>query len=348
MFFIVLFANLKSIDSKLLKTRAAIRDKKAPMTKNIYKPATKPTLYFIGVTTGKSSIMKLFPKWANHLQLGDCEIKGFDFKLHDDPEAYWECVDFIKNDPLSKGALVTTHKIDLLAACRDLFDILDPHAEHMGEISCISKQGDKLVGHAKDPITSGLAMENFIPENHWNKTGGEVFSMGAGGSTIAIASYLTSEKQNGNHPTKIHVSNRSQERLDTMRRVFAPLNLSVPIEYHLTPDPKDNDALVNALPSHSLVINATGLGKDAPGSPLTHAVEFPKKGIVWELNYRGDLIFLDQANAQKESKSLNINDGWVYFIHGWAQVMAEVFHIDIPTMGPGFDQLSQIAQRIRS
>ena len=29
-----------------------------------YRPATQPTLYFIGVTTGKSSIMRVFPAWA--------------------------------------------------------------------------------------------------------------------------------------------------------------------------------------------------------------------------------------------------------------------------------------------
>jgi shikimate 5-dehydrogenase len=36
-----------------------------------YPPATKPTIYFIGMTTGKSSIMKVFPRWAEHLNLGE-------------------------------------------------------------------------------------------------------------------------------------------------------------------------------------------------------------------------------------------------------------------------------------
>ena len=27
--------------------------------------------------------------------------------------------------------------------------------------------------------------------------------------------------------------------------------------------------------------------------------------------------------------ALFIEDGWTYFIHGWTQVIAEVFHIDI-------------------
>ena len=83
------------------------------MKKNYFEPASIPTLYFIGVTTSKSSIMNLFPKWADYLKLGDCEIRGVDFLPHDETEKYRECVEFIKNDPLSKGALVTTHKIDI-------------------------------------------------------------------------------------------------------------------------------------------------------------------------------------------------------------------------------------------
>ena len=83
------------------------------------------------------------------------------------------------------------------------------------------------------------------------------------------------------------------------------------------------------------MINATGLGKDAPGSPLTDAARFPERAIVWDLNYRGDLVFLDQARAQEKRRSLQVEDGWTYFLHGWTQVIAEVFHIGIPVRGPG-------------
>jgi hypothetical protein len=41
------------------------------------------------------------------------------FSLHAEPGRYREAVDFIRRDPLALGALVTTHKIDLCAACRD-------------------------------------------------------------------------------------------------------------------------------------------------------------------------------------------------------------------------------------
>ena len=94
--------------------------------------ATQPTIYFIGVTTGQSSIMKVFPKWAKTIGLDDAVIKGIDIEIHANPEVYREVVSFIKNDPLSMGALVTTHKIDIYNAAKDLFDYLDPYAQMFG------------------------------------------------------------------------------------------------------------------------------------------------------------------------------------------------------------------------
>ncbi len=312
-----------------------------------YEKATQPTFYFIGVTTGNSSIMNVFPEWAKFLGLPDVVIKGIDFKPHDDADAYREAVEFIKNDPLSRGALVTTHKIDLLKACRDFFEELDPYAEIMGEISCISKRNGKLIGHAKDPITSGLAIEAFLPPQIWVETGAAALLLGAGGSSIAITSYLMQTSHDANRPSKIIVTNRSQPRLDEIRHIHQKLEAQMPTEYFLTSKSEGNDAVLKDLPPGSLVVNATGLGKDAPGSPLTDGAVFPVKGIVWELNYRGDLIFLEQAKSQRERRHLQIEDGWVYFIHGWTRVIAEVFDIDIPVKGPQFDQLSEIAGKFR-
>ena len=307
-----------------------------------HPPATRPTLYFIGVTTGKSSIMKVFPAWAQALGL-DAVIQGIDFPLHADPAAYREAVTFIRDDPMSLGALVTTHKIDLFEACRDLFDVIDPHAALMGETSCISKAGGQLVCHAKDPISSGLALDAFIPAGHFARTGAELFSIGAGGSTIALTWHMMQARRGADRPSRIIVSNRSPARLDEIRRIHAEMQGDVPVDHVLAPAAADNDAVVAGLKPGSLVINATGLGKDAPGSPLTDAVRFPEGGLVWDLNYRGDLMFLDQARRQQAARGLTIEDGWTYFIHGWTQVISEVFHIPIATAGPQFDDLSRIA-----
>lgn len=309
-----------------------------------YEPASRPTLYFIGVTTGKSSIMKVFPAWADYLGLKDAAIKGIDFKLHDDPAAYRAAVEFIRDDPLSRGALVTTHKIDLFSACKDLFDVIDPHAKLMDETSCISKRGGNLVCHAKDPISSGLAIDGFLGDGYFARTGADLFSMGAGGSTIALTWHLMRRSRGRDIPGRIVVSNRSRHRLDEIRRIHEGIESDVPVDYVLAPRAEDNDAVLAGLKPGSLVINATGLGKDAPGSPLSGATAFPQHAVAWDLNYRGDLVFLDQARAQKKDRALQVEDGWTYFIHGWTQVIAEVFDIDIPTSGPTFDRISEIAR----
>jgi len=317
------------------------------MSTTTYPPAEKPTMYFIGVTTAKSSIMKVFPEWAKHLGLGDCVLRGIDLKQHDAPERYRQAVGHIKSDPLSLGALVTTHKIDLLKACRDQFDRLDEYADLMGEVSSISKRGPELVGHAKDPITSGLALDAFLPARHWETTGAEAFVLGAGGSAIAVTWHLMKKEHGANRPSKILVANRSTPRLEEIRRLHERFGAGVATEYHHTPEPSMSDRIVGRLRPGSLVVNATGLGKDGPGSPITDAAVFPQDGIAWEFNYRGDLVFLDQARAQQQRRNLRVEDGWLYFIHGWTRVIAEVFHVDIPVRGPVFDDLCRIAARVR-
>ena len=308
--------------------------------------ATQPTIYFIGVTTGQSSIMKVFPKWAKKVGLDDAVIKGIDIEIHADPEVYREVVDFIKNDPLSMGALVTTHKIDIYNATKDMFDYLDPYAKMFGELSSISKRDGKLRGHAKDPISSGLSMENFIPEGFWEKHGGEVFIMGAGGSAIAISAYLLDKNKGNNIPSKIIVSNRSTPRLKEIERIIKTVNPDVPAEFHHAPELSINDSILDKVSEYSLIVNATGLGKDRPGSPLTDDCNFPNNSLVWELNYRGDLRFMHQALEQKDEKNLYVEDGWVYFIHGWTQVIGEVFDMDIT--GEVFDKFEMVADEIRT
>ena len=312
------------------------------------KPARSPTMYFIGVSTTHSMIMRVFPAWARYLELGNCHLAGIDLKQHDAPERYREVVDFIKKDPQSLGALVTTHKIDLLHAARDIFDELDDFGSLMGEVSAISKRDGRLCGGAKDPITSGLALEAFLPAQHWELSGAQAFIMGAGGSSVALCSYLGRHEHDGNLPSRIFVSNRSEKRLKEMQQINRRQGLETRVEYVLTPQPQENDAVMRRLGRGSLVVNATGLGKDGPGSPITDAAVFPEAGCAWDFNYRGDLVFLRQARAQADGRGLHVEDGWLYFIYGWLSVIAEVFHKPIPFWGPVFDELCHIAQRTRN
>jgi shikimate dehydrogenase len=272
--------------------------------------------------------MRVFPKWSDILDLG-AEIVGYDAPIHAPAATYEAIVRHIKEDPLSMGALVTTHKIDLLDATRDMFDYLDPYAELCGEISCISKREGRLEGYAKDPITAGLSWEAFVQSGHWGPTSAHVMCIGAGGSAVAISVYVSGLPDPADRPTRFVVVQRSLPRLEKLQAIHANLDTDIEFKYLLNEDPVKNDEIMASLPPGSMVINATGMGKDRPGSPVTDNGLFPVNGLVWELNYRGELDFLHQAERQAESRNLTVEDGWVYFLHGWSQVIAEAFHLDL-------------------
>ncbi len=306
---------------------------------------TDPTFYFIGVTTGKSSIMKVFPLWMKVLGREEVIMEGVDCKIHDDPEEYRKAVAQIKYDPLSLGALVTTHKIDLLTAARDMFDYLDPYAMITDEVSSISKLEGRLEGHAKDPLTSGASLDAIIEKGYFAKTNGDVLCFGAGGSAIATLLHLINKKDKNDRPRKFTFVNRSQGRLDHAKGMVGGLNTDIEIEYICNSDPAVNDKIMEKFAPGSIIINATGMGKDTPGSPITWAGKFPMNSISWEFNYRGELDFLHQSLAQVESRNVKVEDGWLYFVHGWTQVVAQVLHFDLtPAL---FDKLNEAASTVR-
>ncbi|HWQ12136.1 MAG TPA: hypothetical protein VNL77_05015 [Roseiflexaceae bacterium] len=299
------------------------------------------TFTFIGVTTGQSAIVEIFPRWMADLG-ADVRLVGVDLPIHAAPERYRAVVTQIKRDPRALGGLVTTHKIDLLQAARDLFDELDPFAELCGEVSCISMRGGALVGHAKDVITSALSLEAIVGHGHWARSGGHVLCLGAGGAGVAITVALLTGPD---RPAKIIVTDRSQARLDGLRAIHARLGAVAEVDYVCNEDPRAHDALLEALPSGSLVINATGMGKDRPGSPITAAARFPRGGAAWELNYRGELPFLHQARAQAQERGLTVEDGWRYFLYGWTRVIEEVLRIELTDAQ--FQRWSAIASQAR-
>jgi shikimate dehydrogenase len=279
---------------------------------------------FIGVTTGSSSIMRIFPRWRDALGLGvDVEMAGIDVPVGAPPARHRAVVGDLHADPTMLGALVTTHKIDVYSAAGDLFEWLDELATLCGEVSCIAKRDGALLGWAKDPIAAGRSLERLLDVRHFRDGGGHVLCMGAGGSGTAIALYLATRRAERDHPSRLIVTDRSADRVDRLQATLD--RVGAVAEIVQVGGPSEHDRLLEALPRRSLVVNATGMGKDLPGSPLTPEVRFPEEAVVWELNYRGELEFLRQARAQAAERDLTVEDGRTYFIHGWASVMEEVF-----------------------
>lgn len=279
---------------------------------------------FVGVTTSDSSIMGIFPRWRHVLGLDPgVEMAGHDIPVGAPHERYREAVESLHGDPRVLGALVTTHKIGIYEAAGDLFAELDDLARLCGEVSCIAKRHGALLGWAKDPIAAGRALERILAPAHFRDGGGHVLCMGAGGSGTAIALYLTARR--GDNPARLIVTDRSSERLSRLAKVLERIETDSAVELVDSSAAGRHDDLLAGLPPRSLVVNATGMGKDIAGSPLGPQARFPEQAVVWEVNYRGQLDFLRQAREQSAERNLIVEDGWTYFIHGWTSVMEEVF-----------------------
>jgi shikimate 5-dehydrogenase len=298
---------------------------------------------FVGVSTGGSSIMKVFPVWSQVLAL-DADLVGLDLPLDATPSDYRTAMEEMRADPDCVGALVTTHKIALHDAARDMFDHLDEFAASVGEVSSIAFRDGEVHGAAKDPVTAGLALEEVLSPGHFTR-GGHVLCLGAGGAGTAIGWYLAHRPD---PPARMTFVDVDPARLAHLRQVVAahlPPGAAAPTLEVLPTADTDVRQLLTDLPPHSLVVNATGLGKDRPGSPLPADATFPEQAVAWELNYRGTLEFLQQARAQEAGRDLTVVDGWRYFIHGWTQVIADVFQLpmDADTVG----RLAEVAQDAR-
>ena len=287
--------------------------------------ASGGTLYFIGVTTAASSINRVFPRWAALLGLGEAKLAGIDLPVGVGAAALRPAIAAIAADRQARGALVTTHKIAVAEHAADLFAELDPWARRLGEIGAIVRRGGALIGHATDPVTSGLALDALVGADWWRqRPGAAALLLGAGGASLALAAGLLARAPD-RRPRTIVIADVAAERLAHCRSHLAEVPAAGLLRFEQVAGAADNDRLVAALPPGSLVVNGTGLGKDRPGSPLSDAAWFPEGGAAWELNYRGDLVFLRQARAQAAERNLTVGDGWRYFVHGWSHVVALAF-----------------------
>ncbi len=303
--------------------------------------ASSSTLYFVGVTTQQSSIRELFPVWAAQLGL-DCRLVGVDLPLNASAAEYREAMDAIRDDETAAGALITTHKAAIYDHARDRFASVDHYARLCREISCVVRRSGRLDGYAKDPITAGLAMDHMFA-SAGPVAGRDVLCFGAGGAGVAITTRLLTHDA---PPARIVLVDPDPARIAVARAVHDRVGAPVEVEYSVDGDPGISDQLLQHCAPRALVVNATGLGKDRPGSPVSADATFPRGALVWDLNYRGDLEFLRTARRQAESRDLEIHDGWRYFLHGWTEVIAEVF--DLEMTADRFRSLADSAEELHS
>jgi shikimate 5-dehydrogenase len=270
-----------------------------------------PVVTFVGVSTGASLIHTAFPRWARVVGI-EAEVVGVDVPVGAPDEVYRSVLETLR-EPSVLGAVITSHKVGLFAAASDAFAYLDPLARQCREINSIRNDGGRLRGYARDPISVGRVVDEIWPDHD-----GDLLCLGSGGTAIALGEYLLRR----GHTGRLRFVDRDPAAVARLRAVLD--NPQVSAEAGDGPF----DAAIAAMGPGALVVNATGAGKDRPGSPVTDKVEFPAGSTVWELNYRGDLHMLRVARSQASAKGLRVHDGLSLFCHGWAAALTTA--LDLP------------------
>jgi shikimate dehydrogenase len=214
---------------------------------------------FVGVTTGSSLVRRAMPAWQPLLGSA-CGLRGIDIGLGAADDAYVRLLGGLLGDDSVAGAVITTHKARVFRAGHALFTSLDPLALACEEVNAVRRAAGGLHGWARDPVSAGRVADRI-----WPGAEGQVICLGAGGTAVALARQLLMTRPR----VRFACADPDGAAVGHLTRL-APR----PVAGHVGDGPWDD--LVSAAPPGSLIVNATGMGKDRPGSPIYRPGTIPR------------------------------------------------------------------------
>jgi shikimate 5-dehydrogenase len=288
-------------------------------------------MLFVGVSTKSSFVHHVFKEWASclgkRLFLSPCDIP-----LGASPDVYRRTVNELRQSyPKLTGALITSHKAAIFDSSAGIFDFLSEDANRLGEVGMAYWSGGRFCGGASDVNSTDRVVKRMLADSPtWMHGCRNAVILGAGGAGVALANTLSINPEVG--CTRVTLVESDIARVKRVSELVERWDSNVPIT--VIQSTVESDELVQNAGVGSLIVNASGLGKDRPGSPVSKSISFPLKSFVWEFNYRfqpqQNPTFLELATAQGVERQLTIEDGWDYFIWGWLGVMSRVVGIEDP------------------
>jgi shikimate 5-dehydrogenase len=259
------------------------------------------------------------PGWSRALDV-DIELDCQDLPVGVDASAYAALLDDLRSDSRALGMVVTTHKARLWESCAELFDEVTPACREVGEASAIACRNGRLIADASDVRGVGRAVERVLDADQWRSGNHEAIVLGAGGAGISLAFNLV-DRLPGLGATRVVLTDADSARLEVARALRRSWDRADRLEIESAVG-ANNDRLVGAALPGTLIVNATGMGKDRPGSPVS--IDLPKRTIFWEFNYRGPRDLLERARSNAVTDDLLVVDGRDYFICSWLEALCSV------------------------
>lgn len=288
----------------------------------------QPLIAFLGVATEGSFIHDVFPAWADVLGI-DWALRGVDLPLTAGPAAYRSLLTALHTTTAIAGAVVTNHKLPVYASGKNLFVGTDLFATVAREVNAISSSHG-LRGYARDPLSLTLILPSVL-----DPAPRRVVCFGAGGAATALLIAYATDADKSEFQRRLlprvprpHMSfiDANSDALAALQRVNRLCDLTEDeVELIHTSQGRAIDMALSATAPGDLVVNATGLGKQSPGSPLPDARRLTAGVTAWDLNYRGPLTFITQAS---HAHAIAV-DGWDYFVAGWAGALTAIASVPL-------------------
>jgi shikimate 5-dehydrogenase len=281
------------------------------------------------------------PGWARALGI-DIQLECLDLPIGVDASAYVELLDRVRADERVLGVVVTTHKAALWHTCADRFDEASEACRQVGETSAIARRNGRLIADVSDVRGVGRAVARVLHDERWRMGDHEALILGAGGAGVSLAFNLV-DRMPELGARRVVLTDEDPQRLEVARGLGRGWARSTLLKF-VSAAGGANDRLVSGAPRGTLIVNATGMGKDRPGSPIT--VALPRGSIFWEFNYRGPRDLLERARARERTDGLLVVDGRDYFIWSWLEALCSVLGRESTPEHFGAFEREAIAQAI--
>ena len=183
--------------------------------------------------------------------------------------------------------------------------------EHVGDPA-----EDRLIGVSPDAAALRLELGGYL------STGSsiEMVLLGGGGASRAIA-LVSSALPQVRRITITEIDARRRDELKQWAEKLKAHGVERRIDILAA---EANDEVTSNASEGALIVNASGMGKDMAGSPISRKVKFPRGSVVWDMNYRGELAFLAYAYDQAETRDLRVRDGFALFIRNWTWLLESI------------------------